>query len=174
MARECRKCGQYIPWTKVIDGKTRNLNGRKFCLDCSPFGQNNRNRKDPSLPPKTMRRYSEWSEEQKKKHVARVYRVALDRKLKLIEQHGGSCIKCGYSKCLRAMSFHHRDPTAKKFGLNLKDLRTYNWDAILAESKKCDLLCVRCHLELEDELASVNENNYRQLLDASKEVKCPA
>ena len=38
-------------------------------------------------------------------------------KLMAIEYKGGSCQRCGYNKCTRALSFHHLDPSKKDFGL---------------------------------------------------------
>ena len=37
----CRKCETPFPVKKEIDGKVRNLQNRKYCLTCSPFGSGN-------------------------------------------------------------------------------------------------------------------------------------
>src|SRR5438132_10061261 len=42
--KHCLNCGKSVPVRLVVDGKLRNLNRRKYCLDCSPFGANNRRR----------------------------------------------------------------------------------------------------------------------------------
>lgn len=68
---------------------------------------------------------------------------------RLVTEVGGKCIKCGYSKCLRALNFHHRDPKEKLFPLSMKT--TLAWARLLEEAKKCDLLCANCHMELHDE-----------------------
>ena len=39
--KTCLKCGKVFPFEVEIDGKTRNLGGRKYCLDCSAFGKHN-------------------------------------------------------------------------------------------------------------------------------------
>jgi len=39
---KCSNCGKDFPNQINVDGKTVRLSGRKFCLDCSPFGSNNR------------------------------------------------------------------------------------------------------------------------------------
>src|SRR3954469_20052671 len=33
----------------------------------------------------------------------------------LVEEAGGECLLCGYSRCDRALEFHHLDPKAKQF-----------------------------------------------------------
>lgn len=72
------------------------------------------------------------------------------RKLHIVELKGGKCQVCGYSKCMRALSFHHRDPKLKKIKLDLRTIGNLKWSRILDEVDKCDLLCIRCHLELHD------------------------
>lgn len=146
----CRKCGNKIPARAIIDGKVRNFNSRKFCLDCSPFGGRNTRKDDPSLPPKKQGGYADWDESTKLIHRARIYRKGLLRKDKLVEMAGGGCCRCGYNKCLRALQFHHTFPADKLFGLSLVNLWSKNWESVLAEYKKCILLCANCHAEEED------------------------
>jgi hypothetical protein len=40
----CVNCGGTFPNTTIIDGKTRVLNRRRYCLTCSPFGRHNTRR----------------------------------------------------------------------------------------------------------------------------------
>lgn len=75
----------------------------------------------------------------------------LARKIKAIEYKGGSCIRCGYNKCLWALEFHHRKPKEKEFGLAMDNI--LNWNKIKNELDKCDLLCANCHREIEYEAA---------------------
>lgn len=69
------------------------------------------------------------------------------RKKALVEMKGGCCMMCGYNKNYAALCFHHRDPNEKEFRLDARSLSNRNWDAILAEAEKCDLLCHNCHNE---------------------------
>lgn len=68
-------------------------------------------------------------------------------KLMAINIKGGKCQKCGYNKCRAALSFHHRDPSTKKFGIS--SWRHVKWDDVKQEIEKCDLLCSNCHMEIE-------------------------
>ena len=36
--KTCKKCGKEFPTRMTIDGKSRNLMGRNYCIECSPFG----------------------------------------------------------------------------------------------------------------------------------------
>jgi len=67
-------------------------------------------------------------------------------KKKLVEYKGGKCEKCGYDKCLEALTFHHRNPKDKSFVISGKHSKK---PAILFnEVDKCDLLCHNCHNEV--------------------------
>lgn len=71
-------------------------------------------------------------------------------KYQLIQYKGGKCQKCGYDKTYftRAFTFHHRDPTLKEFDI----ARGYSdFNLLKKEVDKCDLLCMRCHMEVHDE-----------------------
>ena len=73
------------------------------------------------------------------------------RKLKkqiLVEEAGGACVRCGYDRCHRALTFHHRDPMTKEFDLSGR-ARSYSLDRLRKEAAKCDLVCMNCHMELE-------------------------
>lgn len=150
--RNCRKCGEYIPLSTKFEGKRISLQTRKFCLKCSPRGKHNTSKHDPIKRVKEKgSRYSDWSQEAKRTSILSVYKRGLERKAKLIDMAGGGCIRCGYNKSNRALSFHHRDRTTKEFGISLNNLWSKKWEVLLEEFAKCDLLCMNCHAEVEDE-----------------------
>lgn len=74
---------------------------------------------------------------------------ALDRKYlrkkKCVEYLGGKCLACGYDRCVKAMTFHHRDATQKLFEISAR--LDYAWCDLKTELDKCDLLCFNCHME---------------------------
>jgi transposase len=76
----------------------------------------------------------------------------------LVEEAGGKCILCGYSKCLRALEFHHLDPSAKQFELGYRGC-TRSLAVLRAEASKCVLLCSNCHAEVEAGIAAVPLNS---------------
>jgi hypothetical protein len=70
-------------------------------------------------------------------------------KQRLIDFFGGRCQRCGYNKSNSALTFHHRDPATKEFGLGVGGTKSFA--RCLAEAEKCDLLCHNCHAEIHDE-----------------------
>jgi len=143
--RKCQKCNNTIPNNVKVNGETKSLRNRKHCLECTPFGS----RKSQKVTnKKDKHRYDQTRKEQ---IVLSLYKRALERRQELLDDKGGKCQICSYARCKRALSFHHRDPANKKFGLTLNNLWSKTWDAIQQEADKCDLLCSNCHMEVEDE-----------------------
>ncbi|HEX7279168.1 MAG TPA: hypothetical protein VF255_06020 [Solirubrobacterales bacterium] len=77
----------------------------------------------------------------------------------LVEDAGGECALCGYSRCDRALEFHHLDPRAKKFQITS---HTRSLAKLRAEASKCVLLCSNCHAEVEAGFAAVPLNSVVQ------------
>lgn len=77
-----------------------------------------------------------------------VNRRRFEVKRRALEYLGGKCKTCGYNKCSRALSFHHRDPKTKLFEISGGHAR--KWESVEQELDKCDLLCQNCHCELHD------------------------
>ena len=71
-----------------------------------------------------------------------------------VASKGGKCVLCGYRRCIRALEFHHLDPSQKTFALGQKGL-TRSWARIQVELEKTVLLCANCHREVEDGLTHV-------------------
>lgn len=145
--RLCKKCHSKIPYTIKVDGKVKNLQNRKFCLVCSPFGAHD-TRVDKTLS-RSGKQYRDYTNEKKQKHILAVQKRGTELKKRLVTHFGGKCKYCNYSKLLNALSFHHLDRTAKCFPLDKNNLRCRSWEAVLLEANKCELVCIRCHAEIE-------------------------
>jgi 5-methylcytosine-specific restriction endonuclease McrA len=68
---------------------------------------------------------------------------------KCIAYKGGKCVICGYSKCYRALDFHHLNPSEKKFGISYAG-HYRSWAEMQEELDKCILVCSNCHREIEE------------------------
>lgn len=64
----------------------------------------------------------------------------------LVDEHGGSCVVCGYDKCIKALQFHHMDPSNK---LRKISGGSIGLSRLREEASKCVLLCGNCHVEVE-------------------------
>lgn len=177
--KNCHKCGSNIPFKIRIDGKEHNLQRRKYCLKCSPFGLHNTARLH------TSRLLNENRVECKQKNCklcgksmyqvkgAKCWSCASKKSREchaqaLFELMGARCWICGYNKCRGAMDYHHVDPSKKLFQLNMREMQ-YAWNRILEEARKCVLLCSRCHREYhcgligDNLIAEIYENTWHKI-----------
>lgn len=78
------------------------------------------------------------------------------RKVKetLVREAGGACAICGYGESMRALHFHHLEPSEKRIEINAKGV-VLSLETLRAEARKCVLLCSNCHAEVEDGSASI-------------------
>jgi DNA-directed RNA polymerase subunit RPC12/RpoP len=65
----------------------------------------------------------------------------------MVDYKGGGCQTCGYSRCLRALDFHHLDPTTKRFSIAGSHNRS--WESLRQELDRCLLVCSNCHGQIE-------------------------
>jgi len=135
----CKACGREFSAKAVIDGKMRSLYRRSFCLECSPFGSHNTSR-SPLVHSEDVNRARRDRRREQFRRALRKRRR--NRKRELVDAYGGKCIECGYSACLEALQFHHRESATKRFSLaNFSG----SYQHMRAEAEKCDLLCANCH-----------------------------
>jgi transposase len=81
----------------------------------------------------------------------------------LVEEAGGKCVLCGYSRCDRALEFHHLDPGTKEFELGYRGC-TRSLASLRAEASKCALLCSNCHAEVEAGITAVPLNSVAEAI----------
>jgi 5-methylcytosine-specific restriction endonuclease McrA len=140
--KNCLKCQATLPVKAVIDGKLRNLQHRKFCLICSPFGTHNtrdiRWQRKILLGP--TGKYRTTQDE--------VRKFRQRKKEKMIAYKGGACQKCGYKRCKNALHFHHINPAIKCFEICRRP--SWGFEKLKPELDKCILLCSNCHAEVHE------------------------
>lgn len=71
---------------------------------------------------------------------------SLSQKIKLLEKLSVKCCsRCGYSKYIGALDFHHTDE--KSFNIGSRDFNEFDEipEYIVDEVNKCDVLCSNCH-----------------------------
>jgi len=151
----CKKCNNKFPNRIKIDGKTKNLCNRKYCLTCSPWGEHNTSKvhiKDKheyrckcgeTSPDKF---YGKGKTTCKNCHNQLSIKRFKKNRSKAIAYLGGKCIECGYDEYECALAIHHLDPTAKD--PNFARMKGWSWERILKEIQQCTLYCTRCHTVL--------------------------
>lgn len=154
----CKKCETFFPLRVVIDGKERLLAKRKYCLQCSPFGQHNTkqlhalSRLAPEKSCAQCQRVFVW--DRAAGHRGNLCNTCVQRRRRtmfsdlITSEMGNSCWVCGYSKSRAAMHLHHVDPSLKSFAVGGSEGRSV--ESVRAELQKCALLCANCHAEVHE------------------------
>lgn len=98
--------------------------------------------KDPLGHAKYMREI--WYPRNKAKHMVAVRKVKrrLTEETRVIKLTKG-CMDCGYNSHAEALDFDHRDKRNKQFSIG--GGTGFSRAKILAEMKKCDVVCANCH-----------------------------
>lgn len=104
---------------------------------------------------KTNSAYLTWIVSEKRRQIKR----------DAVAYKGGCCSKCGYSKCVSALQFHHLDPSEKDFAISA---RLMSWENTRRELDKTVMLCANCHLELHHEESEAKR--FLQEEEARKQV----
>jgi hypothetical protein len=71
---------------------------------------------------------------------------------------GGCCQVCGYNKCDSSLALHHINPEEKEISLGAIRSNPKNWNSIVAELRKCVLVCHNCHTEIHHGITFLPEN----------------
>lgn len=154
MKRKCKTCDNIISTNIKLNGRWHVIDSRKHCLECVPFkSQRGPKPQPPNRICDTCKRGFLF----RRRRGAVLNRCASccatirrrEMKKRIVQLKGGSCIRCGYDKCIDVLSFHHREPAQKIHevcgGVNR------SFEANFAEAEKCDLLCANCHMEVHAE-----------------------
>ena len=166
MPRTCSGCGGLHPNLVWVDGRRRNLQRRRFCLDCSPFGsRNNRNadtrRRDVAdVVCVTCGRLQRPAQTKGRECWTCAYTRRGGHRLDCVHAAvGDACWLCGYTRGpagRRVLDFHHVRPAEKLFSLDRRHLINLAWRRVVAELRKCVLLCANCHREVEAKLVETD------------------
>ncbi len=170
----CKKCSKSFPNHIILNNKKRNLQHRKFCIECSPFGAHNtRSELDLNIsqeqPCSTCNESLSRTSDNfyfrdssrtglrsncKKCSNKKTIQFQSAQKEKFVKYKGGKCAICGYNRCIKALDFHHLDPSKKESSLSQG--RSRKFETSLKELDKCILVCSNCHREIH---AGLHENN---------------
>lgn len=141
--RYCKLCSGPLPLRLRVNGKWHSLRNRLYCLTCSPFKAHNTRRLTEQLTEEDRQRRRIESNRAKFRKYQRKARH--QRRKTLIQMLGSRCEICGCNEdCPIIYDFHHRDPSTKKFEIASYGLLR-RWDELVAEARKCVLLCCKCH-----------------------------
>lgn len=134
--RICKCCGELKECKCLYKFTTKGIPiYNSICIDCAKL-------KKAEFAKRTRAKYRE-------KDLQRQNLKNKTNKQRAINYLGGKCNICGYSKCMAALVFHHKDITQKEFTIG--HILQNSWETIQQELDKCILLCANCHGEVHEE-----------------------
>ena len=171
----CHKCDKKFSQLQIIDGKKRNLQSRKYCLECSPFGSRNRKKLEIDISDKKCIECGKPNNTNKKRCPTCNFHHRQNQITEKVYGNivGYKCWKCDYDKGKEAVSvleFHHVDPSEKLFNLNMRKLMGRAWKDVWEEMQKCVSLCCLCHREYhagfitDEEIEKIYKEKWKNIL----------
>jgi hypothetical protein len=176
----CLKCKKEFPQTIRIDGKRRNLNNRKYCLDCSPFGSHNTRELQDNVSSINLckrcgrhlrckrRRYCQWCTlKRKRDSISKNVYNLLGNRCWICNECSTNDDYTNYLFCL-----HHVYPEYKKYKLSKDNMSRLSHYQLKEEIKKCVCLCHNCHstfhytdLITQNQIITVYNNFWLNIVD---------
>jgi len=144
--KKCNICGIVKPVTEYSPYRN---NFRGGCKSCN-YKKNKeiRGRKTKEERSVYWKRFWAKKENRIKKYQATKTRIK-KIKIQAVEYLGGKCSRCGYSNCIEALEFHHKDPREKQRIRSMAAIdRRICFESNKKELDKCILLCANCHREI--------------------------
>lgn len=86
----------------------------------------------------------QWYQENKELCKKRALGRIAEAQKNMLEYLNGKSCGCGENR-VPCLEFDHRDPSQKCHGISFMVKGGFKWEKILAEIKKCDLVCANCH-----------------------------
>ncbi len=159
--KTCLNCNKEFHGYAMVEGKKKALYSRKYCLECSPWGSH-RTRPFDWVPMENKEIHCERCGKKylykRHSHMSRFMcsscsanKKRLTKRYQIISERGGKCERCGYSKCLSALEFHHNNASEKEMLVT----GNFSMERLRGEAKKCTLLCANCHREEHDKQFSL-------------------
>lgn len=159
----CLQCNNNFPNRILINGKIHNIQKRKYCINCSAFGNHNTSKihlkSDLKFCSKCgIKKLLNEFYKRRKTNLHSWCKKCLNKDSKVRQKQikeqavaykGGSCFICGLIDDICVYDFHHRDSTKKGYGIATRGLKNFEFHK--TELDKCDLLCANCHRKVHNQ-----------------------
>ena len=150
---QCKECVKQRCLKYWIDNKDKNNELRRRDYQKNPEKYREIKRKEYK---KDSDKYKKRAKRWRKDNPDKTYKADKKRWLEenkaiaiyLKIDRGGKCCKCGYDKNMCALDWHHRDPNTKDFSISKVRITPKNYQIVISEIEKCDLVCSNCHREI--------------------------
>jgi hypothetical protein len=124
--KKCKKCGEEKSVEQFSKNRRRKDNLQDNCKACIRI-------RDAESYAKDSSKFAAWSKGRRLRVRKAVFEYLLSH----------PCIECG-ERDIIVLEFDHRAQYTKRFDV-MSATHGHSWKTILAEIKKCDVVCANCH-----------------------------
>lgn len=129
----CQACGRLTKADGSHECASIDLRGERHCEICNRILHNDN--------------WERWSRICRRCSARKWRAIEKKQRKELVQDWGGRCQICGYSKCKAALHFHHKD-ASEKYDWNVKGKGGASIREVKAHPERFQLVCVRCHVEI--------------------------
>jgi len=142
--KTCKKCGESKPVAMFSKNRRRKSGLQDHCKACIKIRDAENYENNPD-------KFASWSKDRRLRVRKQVFEYLLTH----------PCIECG-ERDIIVLEFDHRAQYTKRFDV-MSATHGHSWKTILAEIKKCDVVCANCHKR-----RTAKMMNWRTRLDISE------
>ena len=139
--QQCIRCSEILPITSFNKRRRKTSEFDNRCRNC------------------VNKRRNEWNVKNRSYNHQKTLLEKSKRRDYVNSIKSAGCSKCGYNKCLMALTFHHMDKKTKIDTISNMICSLANMEVIKNEIKKCILLCQNCHHELHESQKDMGLNH---------------
>lgn len=129
--KQCSRCKETKSISNFPSNKSRKDGLSVYCRECQRQY--------------TASHYKRNSSDYKKRALARNYQQLLELQAIVFRLKEAPCMDCGRTYHPVQMDFDHRDVREKMYNVSHIHLSGRGVQTLLAEVKKCDVVCASCH-----------------------------
>ena len=122
----CKKCGVDKEYKEFSKNRRRKDGHQDNCKACIKI-------RDAEQYVKSKPKFAKWSKDRRLRVRKLVFEYLLTH----------PCVECS-ERDIIVLEFDHRTQTTKRFDV-MSATHGHSWKTILAEIKKCDVVCANCH-----------------------------
>ncbi|KKM68733.1 hypothetical protein LCGC14_1457910 [marine sediment metagenome] len=124
--KTCKKCGEDKKYAEFSKNRRRKDGHQDHCKACIKI-------RDAENYANNQNKFAKWSKDRRLRVRKLVFEYLLTH----------PCVECK-ERDIIVLEFDHRTQTTKRFDV-MSATHGHSWKTILAEIKKCDVVCANCH-----------------------------
>ena len=162
--KQCTKCKQTKPFSAFYKAANQKPGYRCQCKACMTKNKRESYARNPAKRKVARKKYRAEHPEKTIADRKRFFFRGSVVNMWLKRQAGGKCSRCGFDEVV-LLHWHHIDPSTKDATVKFYACSPKNFHKVVAEAKKCVLLCPNCHRQIHLFSSPIINSNIHPLPD---------